>query len=111
MRTLEQFYQLRAAEDYFDFFAIEYDEHIVQVKRFHIMKEYGTLIKKGFEFYKGDEKYLMDFLKFALMRVYMDYKHGHSPSAAEVWGMAEDGHAKGCASCTTSSQKGGSCDC
>lgn len=109
MRTLEQFYRLKSAEDYFEFFGIEYDKHIVLVKRLHIMKEYGALVKKGFESYQGDEKYLMDFLKFALMRVYMDYKHGHAPSAAEVWGMIEEGKAKGCLACVLS--QGGTCDC
>ncbi|AFL68310.1 nitrogenase-stabilizing/protective protein NifW [Sulfurospirillum barnesii] len=107
MKTLEAFYRLKTAEDYFEFFSIEYDKNIVAIKRFHIMKEYGTLIKKGFENFNGDEKYLMDFLKFALIRVYMDYKHGHAPSAAEVWGMIENGEAKGCLACALS--KGG-CD-
>lgn len=64
--------------------------------------------KRRFENFNGDEKYLMDFLKFALMRVYMDYKHGHAPSAAEVWGMIENGQAKGCLACAMSSE-GGNC--
>lgn len=110
MKTLDDFYQLKNAEDYFDFFGVAYDKHIVSVKRFHMMKEYGTLIKKAFENFNGDEKYLMDFLKFALMRVYMDYKHGHAPSAAEVWGMIENGQAKGCLACAMSSE-GGNCAC
>ncbi len=110
MKTLNDFYRLKDAEDYFYFFNIDFDEHIVAVKRFHMMKEYGALVKKGFENYNGDEKYLMDFLKFALIRVYMDYKNGHAPSAAEVWGMLEDGKAKGCLACAMSSQ-GGNCAC
>ncbi|KFL33188.1 MULTISPECIES: nitrogenase-stabilizing/protective protein NifW [unclassified Sulfurospirillum] len=110
MRTLERYYELKDAEDFFEFFGVDYDKHIVEVKRFHIMKEYGSLIKKGFENFNGDEKYLMDFLKFALIRVYMDYKHGHAPSAAEVWGMLEDGKAKGCLACATASE-GGNCAC
>lgn len=109
MRTLEEYYKLKDAEDFFEFFGVEYDKHIVEVKRFHIMKEYGSLVKKGFANFNGDEKYLMDFFKFALMKVYMDYKHGHAPSAAEVWGMLEDGKAKGCLACAMS--QGGNCDC
>lgn len=108
MKTLEEFYQLRIAEDYFEFFGVEYDKHIVEVKRFHIMKEYGTLVKKGIANFNGDEKYLMDFFKFALIKVYMDYKSGHAPSAAEVWGMFENGKVKGCLACATA--KGGGCD-
>ena len=53
MRTLEQYYKLKDAEDFFEFFGVEYDKHIVEVKRFHIMKEYGSLIKKGFENFQG----------------------------------------------------------
>ncbi len=109
MQTLESFYTLKDAEDYFEFFGVEYDKHIVEVKRFHIMKEYGTLIKKGFANFTNDEKQLMDFLKFALIKVYMDFKNGHAPSAAEVWGMIEDGKAKGCLACALS--EGGNCDC
>ena len=109
MQTLENFYTLQDAEDYFEFFGVEFDKHIVEVKRFHIMKEYGTLIKKGFANFTNDEKQLMDFLKFALIKVYMDFKNGHAPSAAEVWGMIEDGKAKGCLACALS--EGGNCDC
>ncbi len=110
MKTLEEFYALRSAEDYFEFFGIAYEKSIVATKRLHMMKAYGVLIQKGLETFNGDEKYLMDFFKFALIRVYMDYKNGHAPSAAEVWGMIKDGKAKGCLACALSAQ-GGSCGC
>lgn len=109
MKTLEKFYTLKDAEDYFEFFGVAYEKHIVEVKRFHIMREYGALVKKGFEQFQGDEKYLMDFLKFALIKVYMDFKNGHSPSAAEVWGILEGGKIKGCLACAMA--EGGKCDC
>ena len=109
MQTLENFYKLKNAEDYFDFFGVAYEKHIVEVKRFHIMKEYGSLVKKGFANFTGDEKYLMDFFKFALIKVYSDYKNGHAPSAAEVWGMIEEGKVKGCLACASS--QGGNCAC
>ncbi|MDR2099225.1 MAG: nitrogenase-stabilizing/protective protein NifW [Campylobacteraceae bacterium] len=106
MKTLKEFYELRYAEDYFDFFGIGFDAHLVNVKRFHMMKEYGTLIKKGFAHFENDEERLLDFLKFTLIKVYMDYKNGHNPSAAEVWGMYDN--FKGCLSCA---QEGGNCAC
>lgn len=109
MRTLEDFYQLRNAEDYFDFFEIVYDKALVNVKRFHIMKEYGTLIKKGMVGFRMDEAKLLDFLKFSLLRVYADYKNGHAPRASEAWEMFKDGKPKGCLACVSS--QGGSCDC
>lgn len=109
MKTLEDFYHLRNAEDYFEFFEMDYDKRLVNVKRFHIMKEYGTLIKKGMAGFAHDEPLLLDFLKFSLLRVYADYLSGHAPSAAEVWEMFKDGEPKGCLACV--SAKGGSCDC
>lgn len=109
MKTLEDFYQLRNAEDYFEFFEMDYDKRLVNVKRFHIMKEYGTLIKKGMAGFTNNEPLLLDFLKFSLLRVYADYLSGHAPSAAEVWEMFKDGEPKGCLACVTS--KGGNCDC
>lgn len=105
---LEDFYKLKYAEDYFKFFGIEYDEKLIHVKRFHILREYGTLIKTGLENLKEQEERLLDFLKFSLLRVYGDFKNGYAPSAADVWNMFENGKLKGCMGCTPT---GGSCDC
>jgi nitrogenase-stabilizing/protective protein len=108
LKTLKEFYALTRTEDYFNFFEVPFDARLLDVKRFHIMKEYGVLIKRGFDVFKEDEGKLLDFLKFALIKVYMDYKNGHSPSAAEVWGMCEDGKFKGCLACA---MQGGGCEC
>jgi len=108
-KSLEEFYELTDAEDYFDFFNLEYDQSLVNVKRFHILKEYGTLIKTGFENLKGQEEKLLDFLKFSLLKVYGDFQNGYAPSAADVWDMFKDGKLSGCMSCTP--QEGNSCGC
>jgi len=112
MGTVEEFYKLRDTEDFFNFFDIEFDQKLINIKRFHMMKEYGSLIKKGLESISEEDK-LLDFLKFSLLRVYGDYKNGHSPTAAEVWNMYETGKLGGCSSCGTSSTSstGGSCGC
>jgi len=110
-QSITEFYSLTDAEDYFNFFNIEFDQHLVNVKRFHIMKEYGTLIRTGIKNIEQDEERLMDFLKFSLLRVYGDFKAGHAPSAADVWGMFENGKLTGCASCTPDPSQGGSCAC
>jgi len=115
MGTVEEFYKLRDTEDYFRFFNIEFDQELINVKRFHIMKEYGNLIKKGLGGIT-DENKLLEFLKFSLLRVYGEFKNGHSPSAAEVWNMYETGKLEGCSSCgsavgTPMDHKGGSCGC
>ena len=113
--TVEEFYKLRDTEDYFKFFGIEFDQSLINVKRFHMMKEYGTLIKKGLDSIVEENK-LLEFLKFSLLRVYGDYKNGHAPSAADVWNMYENGKLEGCSSCGTTAgtptdSKGGSCGC
>lgn len=116
MQTVNDFYKLRDTEDFFNFFDLEFDQKLINVKRFHMMKEYGTLIKKGIDSI-ADENKLLEFLKFSLLRVYGDYKTGHSPSAADVWNMYETGKLDGCSSCgtattaTTGTTQGGSCGC
>lgn len=106
MKTVEEFYKLKYAEDYLNFFEIEFDQNLVNVKRFHILREYGKLIKKGFDNFQ-DER-LLDFLKFSLLRVYGDFQNGYSPRAADVWDMFEDGKPKGCLACSLG---GGNCAC
>ena len=111
--NIDSFYELKDAEDFFEFFGIDYDTQLVNVKRFHIMKEYGSLIKTGMQNLTEDETQLLDFLKFSLLRVYGDYKNGHAPSAADVWEMFKDGKLSGCLSCTPSptQTQGSSCAC
>jgi nitrogenase-stabilizing/protective protein len=108
-KSLDEFYELTDAEDYFDFFELEYDQSLVNVKRFHILREYGTLIQTGFDNFKSDQSRLLDFLKFSLLKVYGDFKNGYAPSAADVWNMFKDGKLGGCMSCTP--QAGNSCGC
>lgn len=109
IKSLDEFYELTDAEDYFDFFDLEYDPKLVNVKRFHMLKEYGSLIKTGMDNFQGDAARLLDFLKFSLIKVYGDYKNGHAPSAADVWSMFKDGKLSGCMSCTPT--PGNSCGC
>jgi nitrogenase-stabilizing/protective protein len=108
MATIEQFYTLKYTEDYFKFFGIEYDKSLVNTKRLHILREYGKLIRTGLENLKDQEEKLLDFLKFALLRVYGDFQNGYAPRAADVWEMFENGKPKGCLAC---SLQGGNCDC
>lgn len=108
-QTIEAFYKLTHTEEYFEFFDLEYDKQLINVKRFHILKEYGNLIKMAFEQFKGDETRLLDFLKFSLLRVYGDYKNGYAPSAADVWNMFAHGKLGGCMSCTPT--QGNHCGC
>ena len=111
VNKMEDFYKLTDAEDYFNFFNIDFDKSLVNVKRFHILKLYGTMIRTGLDNLKEDENRLLDFLKYSLLKVYGDFKSGFAPSAADVWEMFKDGKISGCASCTPSFDKGVGCDC
>lgn len=44
-KTLAQFNQLKDAEEYFHFFGIEYDPHIVNVNRLHILRKFSKFIQ------------------------------------------------------------------
>jgi nitrogenase-stabilizing/protective protein len=45
-RTLAGFQQLTTAEEYLQFFDIEYDPQFVNVNRLHILKQFSLLIKE-----------------------------------------------------------------
>ena len=45
-KTLENFQKLTDAEDYLQFFDIEYDRDFVNINRLHILKQFSLLIKE-----------------------------------------------------------------
>jgi nitrogenase-stabilizing/protective protein len=45
-KTLAAFQNLEDAEDYLQFFDIEYDRHFVNINRLHILKQFSLLIKQ-----------------------------------------------------------------
>lgn len=100
MSKLAEFEELTDTEDYFDFFDLEYDERLVYVKRFHIMKKYGEMIEKASTELLGSEEKLLDYYKFALITIYKNFEQGYSPSAAEIWDTFDKPSA--CSTCSTS---------
>ena len=42
--SLSEFEKLRDAEDYFQFFNLPYDEHVIDVNRLHILKKFSLAI-------------------------------------------------------------------
>jgi nitrogenase-stabilizing/protective protein len=101
MSRLAEFETLTDTEEYFDYFDIEFDERLVFVKRFHILKKYGEMIEKAKEHDLGSEEKLLEYYKFALITVYKNFENGYAPSAADVWSMYDNPSA--CGSCSTSS--------
>jgi len=101
MGKLEEFKTLTDAEDYFDFFDLDYNERLVYVKRFHILRKFGEMAEKGsVEAFDGSEDKLLDYYKFALLSVYKNFENGYEPSAAEIWNMFDKESA--CGTCSTS---------
>jgi len=99
MGTIEEFKSITDAEDYFDFFDLDYDDRLVYVKRFHIMKKFGEMITTAED--KGlENQELLDFYQFALISVYKNFENGYAPSAADVWAMYDNPSA--CGTCSTS---------
>lgn len=100
MSALKEFESLTDTEDYFDFFDLDYDERLVYVKRFHIMKKFGEMAAKAKEHDTLDEEKTLDFYKFALLSVYKNFENGYAPSAADVWDTY--GNPSACSTCSTS---------
>jgi len=103
MGTLAEFKTITDTEDFFEFFDLEYDERLVNSKRFHIMKKFGELVEKATGHDMGSETKLLEYYRFALLTVYKNFENGYSPSAADVWAMFDN--PSGCGTCSTS----GSC--
>jgi nitrogenase-stabilizing/protective protein len=101
MSRLEEFQTLSDTEDFFDFFDLEYDERLVYVKRFHILKKFGEMVEKAKGHDMGSDEKLLEYYKFALITVYKNFENGYAPSAADVWSMFDNPSA--CGSCATSS--------
>ncbi len=104
MGTLTEFKELTDTEEYLDFFDIEYDQRLVFVKRFHIMKKFGEMLEKAKEHDFGSEEKELEYYKFALLSVYKNFENGYAPSAAEIWDTFDKPSA--CSTCSTST----SCD-
>lgn len=101
MGTLDEFKKITDTEDFFDFFDLEFDERLVNSKRFHIMKKFGELVDKAVGHDMGSDKKLLEYYRFSLLTVYKNFENGYSPSAADVWAMFDNPSA--CGSCSTSS--------
>lgn len=78
MKSIDEFYKLTDAEDYFDFFGLEYDEHLLDVKRFHMLRKFGELIAKAKTLDNLTEEQLLNAYQFALIKIYKDFESGYN---------------------------------
>lgn len=99
MSSLNEFYKITDADDYFEFFGIDYDQRLIDSKRFHLMKKFGELIEKSKTLEGIDDERILGMYRFALLKVYKDFENGYNPTAAEIWGSLDKPSA--CFTCAT----------
>ena len=85
---IDQIKQLSAAEDFFDFFQVPYDRHVVDVCRLHIMKRMGQyLAAESFEGKNDDAVFLA--VREAVARAYADFARS-TPAQERVFKVFRD---------------------
>ncbi|HEY9663784.1 MAG TPA: nitrogenase-stabilizing/protective protein NifW [Allocoleopsis sp.] len=69
--TLAEFNQLTDAEQYFDFFGLDYDRTVVNINRLHILKQFSNAIKQiDASFPLLNESDRLDHYRASLMQSY-----------------------------------------
>lgn len=109
MNSVQDFEKIKSAEEFFEFFDIEYDEDILKTKRYLILKLFSDLAANASMF---DEEKRLEFYRFSLLKIYGDFVNGFIPTAAEVWGEAINHTCGGGGSCSSGGGHGegnGSC--
>ncbi len=64
---------LESAEDFLNYFELEYDPSVVQVNRLHILQRYHNYLAQGEEALPEDEKAKREVYKQLLSRAYQDF--------------------------------------
>ena len=71
----EEMEELSSAEDFLDFFEVEYDAKVVHINRLHIMQRYHDYLHKGAELIDedNDDAAMRDIYKKLLTQAYSDF--------------------------------------
>ena len=85
---IDQVKQLSAAEDFFDFFQVPYDRHVVEVSRLHILKRMGQYLgDQSFDGMSDDDAFLA--IREVLARAYTDFTRS-TPAEEKVFKVFRD---------------------
>lgn len=89
--------ELESAEDFLDFFGLDYDASIVQVNRLHILQRFHDYLAKGGDSLPKDDDAKREVYRHLLARAYQDFVdsdaltekvfkvfHSHGPQTAFV---------------------------
>lgn len=69
----EEMEELSSAEDFLDYFEVEYDPSVVHVNRLHILQRYNEYLEKASDMLPESEDAQRDVYKKLLQRAYQDF--------------------------------------
>lgn len=73
MNLEDELESLESAEDFLDFFGLEYDPKVVQVNRLHILQRFHDYLNQGSEVMPEDEQAKLAVYTRLLARAYQDF--------------------------------------
>ena len=73
MSLAEDMETLESAEDFLDYFGLEYDPSVVQVNRLHILQRYHDYLNQGAEVLPEHDEARYEVYKRLLARAYRDF--------------------------------------
>ena len=87
----EEVEELESAEDFLNYFGLEFDATIVHVNRLHILQRFHDYLSKGGELMPGDEDSKRQVYKQLLSRAYGDFveSDAQTEKVFKVFKMAE----------------------
>ena len=87
----EEVEELESAEDFLQYFGLEYDQRIVHVNRLHILQRFHDYLDKGGEHLPEDETSKKQVYKQLLSRAYQDFveSDAQTEKVFKVFSMGE----------------------
>ena len=73
MSFIDEIEDLDTAEDFLQYFQLDYDQNIVHVNRLHILQRFHDYLNKGAERMPEDEESQRQVYKTLLARAYQDF--------------------------------------
>lgn len=73
MRFLEEMEELESAEDFLQYFQLDYDQTVVHVNRLHILQRFHNYLQQGADSMPEDEAALRAIYKRLLLQAYQDF--------------------------------------
>jgi len=69
----EEMEELSSAEDFLDYFQVEYEQSIVHVNRLHILQRFNEYLEKSGDVFPESEQAQREVYKKLLQRAYQDF--------------------------------------